>query len=338
MTPFGQPTPTDPARLEMSPHAEDGQVHVQRDPRDMDRQLREQAREIAELRRSVRDANEIKSDFLAVVNHELRTPLSALLGYLFLIQRRLGQRRNAEGTLETTAVLGPSGATIDDVRELLEKGRLAGARLVRLLDELAAMEWIHRQDLPLDLERLSMDRLVAGVCDEVRLLAPDRRVRLEFHCPDAEDDGAGLDIVGDPEKLRRLLEHLVGNAVKYTPDGGCVRVEIQAAQSGDGSVHVTVRDGGVGIPARDLEKIFEPFYTGTTARHHSSGKTKFMGVGLGLGLPVSRGIARAHGGELWAESAGFDPERLPGARFHLLLPPCPPERPSADDGQWRATR
>jgi two-component system sensor histidine kinase VicK len=89
-------------------------------------------------------------------------------------------------------------------------------------------------------------------------------------------------------------------------------------------VHVTVRDGGVGIPRGDLERIFEPFYHGAPARYHSTGKTKFMGAGLGLGLPVSRGIARAHGGALWAESIGFDPERCPGATVHLTLPKQPP--------------
>ena len=110
---------------------------------------------------------------------------------------------------------------------------------------------------------------------------------------------------GHPNDLQRLVRNLVENAVRHSPPGGRVRVEAHPSQ---GDVHVVVSDEGPGIPSEVRERIFEPFFRCPAARADASG--------AGLGLAIARGIARAHGGDLWVEQA----ENVAGARFVVRIP------------------
>jgi signal transduction histidine kinase len=123
----------------------------------------------------------------------------------------------------------------------------------------------------------------------------------------------------------------MSNAIKYTPDGGIVELSASILNSeehrpashealSDHFVKITVSDTGVGIPVDQQEEIFEHFHEVREIEHHSTSKTDFMGGGAGLGLPIARGVAEAHGGTLWVESKGYDPKTYPGSKFHLILP------------------
>jgi signal transduction histidine kinase len=89
-------------------------------------------------------------------------------------------------------------------------------------------------------------------------------------------------------------------------------------------VEVILADRGVGIDPKYHELIFKKFFRIGSTALHSTGTTKFMGAGPGLGLPIARGVIEGHGGKIWVESAGYDPDRLPGSRVHVILPLSPP--------------
>jgi signal transduction histidine kinase len=131
-------------------------------------------------------------------------------------------------------------------------------------------------------------------------------------------------IQGDSQRLYQVFINVIGNGIKYTPDGGCITIsgrllKAQGALEED-FVEVIVADTGIGIDKEDLEHIFGKFYRTGPISLHSSGKTKFKGAGAGLGLAIAKGIVEAHGGKIWAESEGYDEARCPGSQFHILLP------------------
>jgi len=133
-------------------------------------------------------------------------------------------------------------------------------------------------------------------------------------------------IKADPNALRKLFYHLMINAIKFTPDNGKVTVtgrQISANNRDlpEGGVEIIVSDTGVGVDKAFQEIIFTKFYQpGELLNRHSTGKTKFKGSGVGLGLALSRGIVDAHGGKIWVESEGYDEEKFPGSDFHIILP------------------
>jgi signal transduction histidine kinase len=140
-------------------------------------------------------------------------------------------------------------------------------------------------------------------------------------------------ILADSKRLEQAFSHLIQNAIKFTPDGGQIRItghllgEEMPPQ--DQTIEVVVADNGIGIAPDDLEHIFEKFYRVGNAMLHSTGKTKFKGAGPGLGLTIARGVVGAHGGRIWAESPGHNEETCPGSKFHVVLPVQPRHLESA---------
>jgi len=133
---------------------------------------------------------------------------------------------------------------------------------------------------------------------------------------------------GDGERITQILRNLVSNAIKYTPDGGKIEIKAEIVSRSASSsqsepeqlVKITVSDSGIGVAPDQQERIFESFYEVRVMDLHSTSKTGFMGGGAGLGLPIARGVAEAHGGSLWVESKDHDPEQCPGSKFYLILP------------------
>jgi signal transduction histidine kinase len=133
-------------------------------------------------------------------------------------------------------------------------------------------------------------------------------------------------IKADPTLVQKALYHLMINAIKYTPDGGKVVISTRQVVMDDNNpgVEIAVKDTGIGLDAEHHELVFEKFYQVGDVAIHSSGKTTFRGGGPGLGLALVRGVARAHGGKVWVESAGHDEVHFPGSTFYLQLPVNPP--------------
>jgi signal transduction histidine kinase len=241
-----------------------------------------------------------KSDFISVTSHELRTPLTLLRGY--------GQMLGDEA-----AVKGSGPLTI------MVNGILAGAdRLHAIVDSMLDVAKIDHRVLELNYTSFSMQALLRLVCEDLKGAMAERQLTVEQDLRDLPHIEADLDA------LRKMFTELVGNAVKYTPDGGRITVSGRVLPTGavleDDSVEIVVSDTGIGIEPQIQELIFTKFYRTGPVATYSSSKTRFMGGGPGLGLSIAKGIAEAHGGIIWAESPGYDEKLLPGSKFHVILP------------------
>lgn len=162
-----------------------------------------------------------------------------------------------------------------------------------------------------------LKRVLQGLVNSLGKAAAERGIemRLEY----AEDTPI---IHADPALIEKALYQLTVNAVKYTPDGGKVTLRARPVMlEGDiPGAEVAVQDTGIGLDPEHHELIFEKFYQVGSVALHSTGKTSFKGGGPGLGLSLVRGVARAHGGKAWVESAGHDEVNYPGCTFYLQLP------------------
>ena len=242
----------------------------------------EDARRVAEADAS----NRAKSQFLASMSHELRTPLNAIGGYAELIEMGLG------------------GAVSDQHREYLLRIRGSQQHLLRIINDLLNYGRIEAGKLIYEKQPVSLSSVVESVTGMISLQATTRGVTLER----GQCEGDVM-CIGDRLKIEQVVLNLLSNAVKFTPAGG--RVVAACGTTGD-SVVVTVSDTGPGIPADSAEQIFEPFVQ--LGRSLSSGHE-----GAGLGLAISRDLARAMGGDVTVESSPGE-----GAVFTLTLPRTPP--------------
>jgi len=240
-----------------------------------------------------------KSDFVRVSAHELRTPLSVIRGYASML-------------LATNKVEDP------DARKLVQ-GILKGEeRLLEIVNSMLDISRIDTSTLKAYKTPTSLDEIICELHKEMSSNLDERKLTLEL----VKLDQLPL-ILADPDLIKKLFVNLIRNAVKFTPDGGRITVygKVLPATNDypEEAVQITVKDTGIGIAQENLELIFTKFYQTGAIELHSSGMTKFKGGGPGLGLAIAQGIALAHNGKLWAESEGYDEEKLPGSSFHVIL-------------------
>ncbi len=245
-----------------------------------------------------------KSDFISIMSHELRTPLAVIDGYTQLLQ-------------DNTAV------TNDEEAQFLVGNILTGTqRMLRTMNDIFDVTRIDNDFLRPYREPLVMQDVLDEVYIKVTPALQKRKLSLVR---------TGIEslprIQADKVLLPKLFHHLIVNAIKYTPDGGQIRVVGQFRELPDSAapiVEIVVEDNGIGIEPQHLELIFEKFYQTGQVNFHSSGTSTFKGGGPGLGLAIARGIVQGHGGRIWAESEGYDEETYPGSRFFVWLPVEPP--------------
>lgn len=228
-------------------------------------------------------ANVAKTRFLNMLSHELRTPLGAIGGYVELL------------LMETRGTLN------DAQKAQLERVSHNQQHLLRLINDLLELAKAEAKQLPIRPRMLTAEEIFPPTVAIVQSLIDARRQGLET------DVDPAIEVFADPDRLRQILINLLGNAIKFTPEGG--RVGLSARRE-DGRVRIAVEDSGPGVPPEDRERIFEAF-----AQSGSMATVE----GTGLGLAISREYARLMGGDVCAA------DRSGGAEFLLTLPVAPPD-------------
>lgn len=246
-------------------------------------EFREAERATREARDAAEESSRAKSEFVANISHELRTPLQSIMGF-----SELGTLR-ARGNDKLGAMFG----------DILASGR----RMLALVNDLLDVSKIECAVGPFNLERADVRPLLRQVQRELAPLVSAKRLALHLELP-AQPMAAKV----DPLRFQQVVRNTLANAIKFSPEGA--DIVLHGDTDDDGTVRVSVRDNGPGIPPNELEKIFEAFV--------QSSKTKDGSGGTGLGLAICRKIVQAHGGSIHAENM---PDG--GCRFNILFPLLP---------------
>jgi len=258
---------------------------------------------LADMRNQVQEAenqlkrlDKSKSDFIAVAAHELRTPITLVEGYSNML-------RTSIPTLSEDPIAGP----------LLDGVEGGVQRLREIIRDMIDVSLISLNMLELHLQPAWLNQIIDALQRNIQPALIDRNLDFVIDY----DTIPQRPTYGDPERLLQVLQKIVTNAIKYTPDGGTITI---TGRELTGFVDIMVVDSGIGIDPDNLPHIFSMFSTLGDSALHSSSKTKFRGGGPGLGLFISKGIIEAHGGNIWAESEGYDEQSYPGSTFHILIP------------------
>jgi signal transduction histidine kinase len=279
--------PWDPEELLTILHQAGEQYDLLKERQQLLDDLRLKNQELEQANDELSQANALKEAFINVASHELRTPLTILLAL-----PELALRTNPSDPL-----------TVDCLRRIKQ----AGDRLHRLVEDILQMLRGGRFERPLDRRPTDGAGLVREAVECVHPFIEQRRQRLVV------DLAADLGIIDvEAEKIRICLDHLLINAIKFTPDRGTI--EVRGWRDAD-TVHLQVRDNGIGIAPAQLSHIFEPFFTQPDVSRHSSGQFEFERRGLGLGLSVVRAFVAMHNGTVDVAST---PGK--GAAFTIRLP------------------
>jgi len=255
--------------------------------------------ELERLRLALATLDRTKSDFINIAAHELKTPLTLIQGYSSILSSEL---------------VGHPG--YDTILQGMGTGI---SRLQILIQDMIDVSLIDSNVLTLSLEPASLYEVARLAVDDLLREAADRNLTVEIRGFPKQVDIIYL----DASRMYQVFTNLVGNAVKFTPDGGSIIIDAQVladAESVREFVEVSVADTGIGIAPGDLPHIFRKFYRVGEVELHSTSKTAFKGGGPGLGLAIAKGIVEAHGGRVWAESDGHDELRCPGSVFRIMLP------------------
>jgi signal transduction histidine kinase len=264
--------------------------------KNLDQIVRQRTRALAESESQLRRKNQeldrlnrMKTEFIAIAAHELRTPMTSVVGYLDLL-------------LE-----GSFGAVTPEVRRPLLALRRNAHRLRRLIEDMLDVTRIETGSVQLHRARCSLGEIVLAVIDELKPLADEKRQKLGV----ALSEIPPLD--ADADKIHQVVTNLVANSIKYTGEGGEVglTVDLHAPAGDPAAARLRCWDNGAGIPAALRERIFEPFSEVNAAKHHTSNNPD----SAGLGLHIARGIVALHGGSIHVDSVEGE-----WTEFTVLLP------------------
>jgi signal transduction histidine kinase len=264
---------------------------------EMTENLQQRTLELEETNRILEQMDRTKMRFIQVSAHELRTPLTLVQGYAQMMQMKAVGNKDLEKYAN-----GIQDGT---------------SRMVDIIDSMLDVSRIDSNLLEVTYVKTEMESLI-------------EKVRLAFEPALAErgilfsaEGFAGLPVIqSDENLLYKVFYHVIGNAIKYTPNGGRITVRARTLRDREDrpEVEITIKDTGIGVDPQYHELVFEKFFQTGDVLLHSSGKTKFKGGGPGLGLAIARGIVNAHHGRIWLESPGHNEETCPGTMVYIRLP------------------
>jgi signal transduction histidine kinase len=240
------------------------------------------ARQTEALRKAYEDldkVDKIKNDFIAIASHELRTPLSMILGYASFLK----EEAQGAASEHATAVLN------------------SALHLRSLIEDMTNLRYIQVGQVELVRDQVKVSSLILAAQSDLQSLASAKGHHLKVDLA-----GADVPVSVDRGKISMALINILNNAVQFTPDRGEISIGVEQRSH---EVWIKISDSGIGIAEADLEKIFDKFYqvADHMTRQHN---------GMGLGLAIARGMVEAHGGRVWAESAGLNK----GSTFVIALP------------------
>ncbi len=295
----------------------DGRRMVQAIYRDVTRE-REIKANLEKSTLELQRLNQMKDSFLGLASHELKTPLTVIIGYSDLL-------------------LGEMSASLDgNIRPLVQHIGDAAARLSNIVRDMVDVSMLDNRAMRLRYRHGDISEIIRQAVQEIDFFFSVRKQSLELKLAEQLPT-----VPFDPDRMVQAITNLVINAIKFTPDGGTITIETrqvnilrpprvmvgdelkgykEIGQETSPYVEIVIRDTGIGIAEIDQIHIFDKFYEVGNIEEHFTGKMAFKGKGAGLGLTIVKGIVDTHGGEIWVDSPGFDPKTCPGSEFHLLLP------------------
>ena len=249
--------------------------------------------ELKERYEQLKELDKMKSQFLSIASHELKTPITAMSGFLQVALRRV--RRLSQGDAAAPVAEGLRGIT-----EQLEVVYRQTGKLARLVDELLDVSRIQTGRIEFRYGDVDLSELANEVATRMQLTTTTHQITVS-----RDTDNV---VTADRDHLEQVLNNLVTNAIKYSPSGGAITIEVRPD---DGGVRLSVTDQGIGIAEKELEAIFGLFY-------RSPDRAARDAAGMGLGLYISREIVVRHGGRIWAESGG-----VKGSTLNVVIPRVP---------------
>ena len=248
--------------------------------------------ELEVANKHLKQLDEMKSNFVMLVSHELRTPLASVMAYSSLVSKLVD---------DDSRIVKMQGR----LNESVERLNKSIGEIIQVFRMMSGQQDVRRTLMP-------VSAIIDPVLNKIVPHAEQRNIRVHV----TSLDTLPLLLV-DGESMKIVFENVIGNALKFTPDNG--EISISADLNTEG-VRFIVEDTGIGVPEQEQQRVFDIFHILGELKHHSSSKVAFRGGGLGLGLPIARGIVGAHGGTIKLESPGYDPESLPGTTCTIFLP------------------
>jgi DNA-binding LacI/PurR family transcriptional regulator/signal transduction histidine kinase len=266
----------------------------------MERMVEQRVEELNNAYQTLEKLDKNKSDFIQVAAHELRTPLTVIKGYMSMIKS------------------SPAVQNDSSLAQVMD-GVIQGTnRLHQIVNSMLDVARLENQIIKPHLESVSLGPILRLVCKGYVEDLKQRQIKLELD----PDINSAPPLLADSELLKKALENVIVNAIKFTPDGGSIFINAHSTQvDGRGEFcEIRIHDTGIGIDPANHTIVFEKLYQLGKVELHSSGHTKFKGGGPGLGLAIAAGIVKSHKGKIWVESPGYDEEKLPGSTFIIQIP------------------